>query len=243
VSEPRVVVTDDPSALARAAADVVVELVAATPNANATVATGRTPLATYAELVARRTAGSFDPSALVVWQLDEYLGLEPGDRRSLFGWMDDAFLAPLGIGEDRTMRLPTDGDDLQAGCAGYDGALADAGGLDLALIGVGVNGHLGFNEPPSAADSPTRVVVLSEQTRTANAGYWDGAAVPSHAVTMGLRPILSARTVLLLASGSSKRPIVRRMLEGPVDPSVPATSIREAPGEVTVIVDGEAWGP
>jgi glucosamine-6-phosphate deaminase len=241
VNEPRLVVTADPSALARAAADVVAELIAATPSANATVATGRTPVATYAELVSRRDAGTFDPSSLVVWQLDEYLGLEPGDRRALFGWMHDAFLEPLDIGEDRTMRLPTEGDDLPARCAAHDAALADAGGLDLALLGLGVNGHLGFNEPPSAADTPTRVVALTEETRAANASYWDGATVPTHAVTTGLRPILSARTVLVLASGPSKRAIVHRMLEGPVDPSVPASAIREAPGEVTVIVDRAAW--
>jgi glucosamine-6-phosphate deaminase len=241
VTEPRLVVTEGAGTLARTAADLFARVVAETPAANATVATGRTPVATYAELAARRDAGVFDPSSIVVWQLDEYLGLEPGSKRSLFGWMREAFLEPLHIGEDRTMRLPTDAEDLDAACAAHDRALAEAGGLDLALLGVGVNGHLGFNEPPSAGDTPTRVVALTEQTRAANATYWHGAAVPTHAVTMGLRPMLSARTVLLLASGPSKREIVHRMLEGPVDPNVPASAIREAPGDVTVIVDRAAW--
>jgi glucosamine-6-phosphate deaminase len=114
VSEPRLVVVADEVALARAAADVVTDVVRDVPAANATVATGRTPLATYAELAARRDAGAFDPSRIRVWQLDDYLGLEPGDRRSLYGWMDEAFLEPLGIGEDRTMRLPTDGPDVES---------------------------------------------------------------------------------------------------------------------------------
>jgi glucosamine-6-phosphate deaminase len=241
MGRPRVLVMDDEAGLARAAADVVSNVVARTPRAEVTVATGRTPLSTYADLVSRRDDRTFDPSSIRVWQLDDYLGIDVGSERSLFRLMRDAFLEPLDIGEDRTMRLPTDAEDLDAACAAHDRALADAGGLDLAILGLGVNGHLGFNEPPSAGDTPTRVVELTPETRAANAAYWDGAPVPTHAVTMGLRPILSARTVLLLASGASKRDIVHRMLEGPVDPNVPASAIREAPGDVTVVVDRQAW--
>lgn len=241
MSDPRLIVAEDEAALARAAADVVAEVVREKPSANATVATGRTPLATYAELVARREAGAFDPSELRIWQLDDYLGVPPGDPRSLFEWMREAFLEPLAIGDDRTMRLPSDGRNADARCAAYDAELEAAGGLDLALLGIGANGHLGFNEPPAAPDTPTRVVSLSEGTMRANASYWDGATIPNRAVTMGLRPLLAARTILLLASGTSKREIVHRALEGPVDPNVPASAIRTAGGDVVVIVDRAAW--
>jgi glucosamine-6-phosphate deaminase len=241
VAAPRVVVVDDEAALARVAADVVSDVVRTTPDADLTVATGRTPLATYAELVARRDGRTFDPSAIRVWQLDEYVGVGTHAPRSLSALMHEAFLDPLSIGEDRTVRLPTDGDDLEARCVEYDRRLSDAGGLDLALVGLGANGHLAFNEPPSAADSMTRVVALSEETRAANAAYWNGAAVPTHAVTMGLHQILSARTVLLLASGPTKRAIVRRAVDGPVDPEVPASAIHVAAGSVTVVVDRAAW--
>jgi glucosamine-6-phosphate deaminase len=115
--------------------------------------------------------------------------------------------------------------------------------LDLAILGLGPNGHLGFNEPPSSRWAPTRGVELSPITIQANANYWgDDADVPARAVTMGMAQLLSARTIVLVVSGEGKRTILRRALEGPIDPRVPASFLRAARGEVTVIVDRAAWG-
>lgn len=238
---PRTVVVETADELTRAAADVVSEVIDANPEASVVAATGRTPMGLYAELAARRGDG-LRTDGVTAFQLDEYLGLGPSDRRSLFGWMRRSFLLPLGIGEEQAERLPTDG-DVERSCAVFDRAIEARGGLDLAILGLGPNGHLGFNEPPSGPDDPTRVVTLSPATVEANARYWgDVADVPTQAVTMGLHQLLAARTIVLIASGRGKREIVHGVLEGPVAPEVPASFLQVTRAEVTVLVDRDAWG-
>jgi glucosamine-6-phosphate deaminase len=236
----RVVVVDDAAGLARAGADEVAATLAGLPSASVVPATGWTPVGVYAELAARRRAGAFDTSGLTAVQLDEYLGLERADERSLFGWMARTFLEPLAIGDGRVVTLPN-GPDAAAACAPFDLSLDERGGIDLAILGIGVNGHLGFNEPPSAADAGTRVVDLLPETIEANATYWNGAEVPRRAVTMGLRPLLGARRIVLLAAGARKRGVTRAALEGPITPELPASFLQKAAGEVTAIVDRAAW--
>ena len=240
MADLRIDVVDDAAALGRVAADLVAEVLVA--GAKTVVpATGATPLGLYAELAARRRDGRFDPANLVVVQLDEYLGVGPEDRRSLFGWMHRTVLEPLGIADEAVLRLPLDGD--AAACEAFDRDLEARGGIDLAILGLGDNGHLGFNEPPSAATSRTRVVQLTPTTIEANARYWGSTAdVPTGAVTLGLRPLLAADTIMLLISGAHKRAIAHRALEGPVSEDVPASFLRDAGAEVRVIVDREAWG-
>jgi glucosamine-6-phosphate deaminase len=238
---PRIVLVENEDELNRAAADLVSEVIEANPSASVVAATGRTPMGLYGELVARRALG-LETRRIAAFQLDEYLGLDVGDRRSLFGWMRRSFLTPLGIADERAVRLPTDG-DLEASCAAFDRAIEERGGLDLAILGLGPNGHLGFNEPPSGPDAPTRVVRLSPATIEANARYWgDVADVPPIAVTMGLRQLVATRTILLVASGRTKRMILRAALEGPVRPEVPASFLQVTPGRVTAVVDRDAWG-
>jgi glucosamine-6-phosphate deaminase len=234
-------VVEDAERLGVVGADLVSDVIAATPTASVVVATGRTPMGLYAELASRRRSGAFDPSAITAVQLDEYLDLDPGDGRSLFGWMRRSFLAPLGVGDDRVIRLPVDG-DLDEACAVYDRSMEARGPLDLAILGLGPNGHLGFNEPPSGPESPTRVVELSVETLEANGRYWDGSVVPSRAVTMGLHHLLRARTIVLVVSGTSKGTIAHRALEGAVGPDVPASFLQHAAGDVLVVVDRAAWG-
>lgn len=232
-------VVDDAAALARVAADVVCGVLRATPDAVIVPATGETPLGLYAQLAARHDAGEFDASRLTVVQLDDYLGLNDGDRRSLYGWMERALLVPLHVRDDQVVRLPTDGDT--AAIAEFDRDLARRG-IDLAILGIGENGHLGFNEPPTSAVSDTRIVELSPETITANARYWGTTAeVPSRAITLGLRQILAARRIVVLASGRQKHDIVHRAFEGPVREDVPASLLQNAAAEVTVIVDRGAW--
>jgi glucosamine-6-phosphate deaminase len=238
----RIRVVADADELNRAGADLVTEAIAAKPRASVAAATGRTPMGLYEGLAERRRSGLVDTAELTAFQLDEYLGLEAADRRSLLGWMRRSFLEPLGIAEERVVRLPLDG-DLAEACATFDRTLEACGGLDLAILGLGTNGHLGFNEPPSDPEAPTRVVDLSASTIEANAGYWGGVAdVPTRAVTMGMGHLLSARAIVLVVSGESKRTIVHRALEGPVSPEVPASFLRETGSEVTVVVDRAAWG-
>ncbi len=235
----RVVVVDGADALALAAANRVAEVLTEAPASSVVVATGRTPIGLYEELAARRRAGALDTSRMTVVQLDEYLGLGSGDQRSLLRWMDLMFLEPLAIDPARVVTLPTDGE--ASGVTAFDLALEERGGLDLAILGLGANGHVGFNEPPTAPDAGTRVVDLLPETLAANASYWGGVEVPGRAVTMGMRQVLDARQILLLVAGASKHAIVRAAVEGPVGPDVPASLLQVAPGLVTVIVDRAAW--
>jgi glucosamine-6-phosphate deaminase len=240
MADLRLEVVDDAAALGRAAADAVSRFVDARPASTVVPATGETPLGLYAELAARWQAGRFDPARLTVVQLDEYLDLEHDDRRSLSGWMQRSLLTPLGIRDDHVVRLPVDG--VASTCAAFDDDLEDRGGIDLAILGLGDNGHLGFNEPPSSAESPTRVVELTPTTIQANARYWGSTSdVPTRAVTLGLRPLLAADTILVLVSGTRKHEIIHRALEGPVSEDVPASFLREAGANVNVIVDRAAW--
>jgi len=238
---PRVIVVEDDRELGRRGADVVAGVLAAIPAAWVAVATGRSPLGMYAELADRRRTGLVDASAITAVQLDEYLGVAPDDGPSLFGWMRRSFLEPLGVDADRVVKLPLDG-DIEAGCAAFDRTIAGHGGLDLAILGLGMNGHLGFNEPPADADAPTRVVRLSSTTLDDNAHYWGaGDRVPETAVTVGLRQLLDARRVLLVVSGTGKHAILRRALEGPVGSDVPASFLQRAGADVIVIADRTAW--
>ena len=238
----RIAVVEDDEALSRTGADLVADAIARHPTAAVVPATGNTPMGLYAELAGRRRAGTLDAGRVTAVQLDEYLGLDAGDRRSLFGWMHRSFLDPLGIEGEHVVRLPTDG-DLDEACVSFDRELLARGGIDLAILGLGSNGHLGFNEPPAEANVPTRAVDLSPMTVEANGRYWgDVADVPTRAVTLGLGPLLSARAIVLVVSGLGKRAIVHRLLEGPVGPSVPASFLQTAEGDVTVVVDRSAWG-
>jgi glucosamine-6-phosphate deaminase len=241
VGEPHIDVVDDAATLALVGAEAVARAVHENGHVTIVPATGRTPVGLYAELAAWRARGDLNTDAVSIVQLDEYLGLEPDDRRALFGWMDRDVIQPLGIDAGRVGRLPTDG-DVDAACAAFDRALDDRGGIDLAILGLGTNGHLGFNEPPSAAASVTRTVDLTADTIAANARYWGSEGdVPRRAVTLGLRPLLDARRILMLVTGVAKHAIVRRALEGPVGEDVPASFVREARGSVTVLVDRAAW--
>ena len=165
----RTVVVSDYDALSQAAADSIAATLARKPDALLLLATGDTPMGAYRELAERRLRGELDTSQLRAAQLDEYAGLGgPDDRRSLYGWMERSFLEPLGVTAERTIRLdaslPPD-----VACREYDAAVAAAGGFELAVLGLGPNGHLGFNEPPIERDAPTRLVPLTPASIRSNA--------------------------------------------------------------------------
>lgn len=236
------IVTADYAALSRTAADRIAETIAANPTAVIVVATGDTPMGAYRELAARLRRAAIRTDRLRVFQLDEYLGIGPEDRRSLYGWMERAFLAPLGIPAARVVRLNGTASDLAATCRAYDETVCAAGGFDLAILGLGPNGHLGFNEPPTAPDAPTRVVDLTPESVASNARYWgDPEEVPRRALTAGMEVLLAARQTLLLVSGASKRAILHRVVDGPAVSDVPASLLQRSAG-VTILADEAAWG-
>lgn len=237
----RLIVTDDYTSLSRVGADIIAGLIAAQPSAVVVPATGDTPMGIYEELAARRARGELEASGLRVFLLDEYLGIAADDPRSLYGWLARSLVAPLGIPEASVVRLRGDAEDIQAECAAYERAVAEAGGFDIAILGLGPNGHIGFNEPPSEPDSPTRVIDLAPESVESNARYWgETEQVPRRGVTAGMRLLLSSRHTLLVVSGAHKQDILRRTLTGPATPDVPASLLQKA-ANVTVLADRAAW--
>jgi glucosamine-6-phosphate deaminase len=236
----RTVVVDDYAALSQAAADLIAEAIRSKPDALLLLATGDTPMGAYRELGERHRRGEIDSARLRVAQLDAYAGMAEGDHRSLYGWMVSAFTDPLDVPENRIIRL--DGRLPPAiACRDYDAAVADAGGFDLAVLGLGPNGHLGFNEPPIERDAPTRLVPLTPASLRSNARYWGGVDnVPREALTCGLASMLAAREILLIVSGAHKREILSETLAPMPSADVPASWLQTASGDVTVLADREA---
>ncbi len=173
-----------------------------------------------------------DMSRTTAVQLDEYLVPE-GDPRTLYGWLERVYTAPLGV--KKVIRFDLSEPDPGRMCEKQVEAIRGLGGIDLAVLGLGPNGHLGFNEPPSSADAPTRVVELTPASLESNAGYWSGAQVPRRAVTVGMDLILSARASLLLVTGEPKQAVLRRMLHGPTTPDLPASYLKTV--NLTVMTD------
>ncbi len=238
----RLIVADDYEGMSRMAADIVTDAVRERPNSVVLVATGNTPMGLYTELAARQSRREQDFSGVIAVQLDEYLGLGADDRRSLYGWMRRSFVEPLGIPNERALRLAGDAADPEAACEAFGAAISDMGGIDISILGLGPNGHLGFNEPPAEADAPTRVIALTSESIASNASYWgDAGDVPRQAMTVGMDCILAAKLTILVVSGEHKREILRQMLQGPVAPNLPASWLRMA-RNVVVVADRAAAG-
>ena len=203
-------------------------------------ALGSSALGIYAEMGRQRARGDpVGPDVRLV-QLDEYLGVAADDPRSLFGWLRRDVASPLGVDDGRIVRLRGDATHPNAECRSYDEAVSAAGGIDVAVLGLGPNGHLGFNEPPSPRDAPTRRVTLADESLVSNTAYWPGLEVPREALTAGMRSILAARRILLVVTGAGKRAILHRMLADPVGPDVPASFLREL-DTATLLADRAAW--
>ena len=235
------VIVDDYEALSRAGADWLKGAIREQPESAIVAATGDTPMGMYIELAQLRIRGLIDTSRLRVFQLDAYLGLAPDDPRALFGWTRRSFIEPLGIAAENVVRLAGDAADPLEACRLYETAARAIGGFDLSILGLGPNGHIGFNEPPSAPDAPTRVVDLTPESILSNARYWGGQdQVPRRALTCGMDLLLAAGRTLLLVSGAHKHEVLHRAVEGPQTPDVPASYLQSAPN-VTVIADRGAW--
>ncbi len=240
-SEYRLTIVPDERAMGRLAAEVVVETVARRPEAAVAVPTGSTPLGMYEDLVERARRGEVDLSRLRVYCLDEYLGVGPEDPNSLTGWLRRVFLEPAGIDPARVHAVPATDPDPDRGAARYEAELAGRGGLDLAVLGLGPNGHVAYNEPGSSAESRTRVVELTPESMAQASAYWEGTLpIPSRAVTVGVGTLLGARRIVLIVAGEGKAEMLRRALREPMSADVPASWLRLAGGRLEVIADEAA---
>ncbi len=201
------------------------------------VATGSSPLPLYRAIRAPRPQSIDD---VEFFALDEYVGLPPGHPENYRVFLERELVHPLGLDPARLHVLDGGAADPDAECRGFEAALGAAGGVDLQILGIGSNGHIGFNEPGSSPTSRTRLTALAERTRADNARFFDTlGSVPTHCLTQGLGTILEARRILLLASGPGKAEAVARAVQGPVDPAVPASYLRDHP-DVTLLIDRDA---
>lgn len=236
-----VVIVEDAEAGGRLVGRAVAELVGRKPAAVLGLATGSTPLPVYDDLARRHAAGELTLAHAQAFLLDEYIGL-PEDHPERYR----AFIArELEAGVDFTLGAVQGPDvyaaDLLAACDAYEAAIVASGGVDLQLLGIGSDGHIGFNEPGSSLASRTRIKTLTDQTRRDNARFFsDGEAeVPRHVVTQGIGTILAARHLVLLAYGKGKADAVAQAVEGPVTAMVPASALQLHP-HATVVVDEAA---
>lgn len=205
------------------------------------VATGATPLLLYRELGRRARCGGIDLRASVLVALDEYVGLAPADPRSYSAYVHTTIAGPLNVDADDVVVPDGSAADPDLEAAALEQAIAELGGVDVQITGIGANGHLGFNEPGSAFDSLTRTVALSDRTRHDNARFFGGRldAVPTRAITQGLGTISRARAIVLLARGSHKADALCSALLGPVTTDLPASMLQGHP-RVTVVADHAA---
>jgi glucosamine-6-phosphate deaminase len=229
--------TDSAEAFADRAASHVVALLAETPSAAIALPTGSTPIGLYARLRMMGEAGEIALSTAYYFNLDEYVGVAPTDRHSFAAFLRRHLLDEVDIPAGHIRLLRGDAPEIAAEAAAHDAAVAALGGLDLAILGLGSNGHIAFNEPGAAWDAGTHVVPLTQGTRMANAAYFpDGFEVPSHGLTMGIGMIRAARRVLLMVSGRAKAEALAVLLAGQPDPDWPVTALCGHPG-LTVIAD------
>lgn len=226
--------------LSQVGAFVMAEQIHAKADSVLGLATGGTPVGMYANLSAMHRTGNLDFSRVSTFNLDEYYPIKKDSRQSYDFFMWDNLFSHVNLKKENIHIPNGEADDPVAECAAYDAAIEQAGGIDLQLLGIGVNGHIGFNEPSDELTLATHVTGLTESTIEANARFFSNRAeVPHQALTMGIGPIMAARRILLLISGENKAPVVARLFSGQISPQLPASLLMLHPN-VVVILDAPA---
>lgn len=236
-----VIIVDSAADGARIAADAITALYRNRPDAVLGLATGSSPVAIYDELARRVSSGRTSLAQARAFMLDEYVGLDEDHPQCYRNVIQRDFVAKVDINPEAVSGPDGSAQDLAAACAEYETAIADAGGVDLQILGIGTDGHIAFNEPGSSLASRTRIKTLTSQTRADNARFFedDVKAVPQHCLTQGIGTILDARHLLLVASGRHKAEAVHQLVEGPVSAMWPATAL-QLHQHVTVVLDQPA---
>lgn len=233
-------VFSSPAAIADHLSQHLVELIRNKPDCRLGLATGSTMEPVYARLLQRMQKDAPDLSRLTTFNLDEYIGLPASHPQSYNYYMHHHLFDRLGL-DNSQIHLP-DGmsSDPDHECRNYSAAIASAGGLDFQLLGVGTNGHIGFNEPDTPFDSLTHVIELSENTRLDNSRFFDNTdEMPTHAITMGIKDILDAREIVLVATGEHKADVMNLLYRTPADPKMPASALKLHPN-VRIYLDAAA---
>lgn len=221
--------------LSNKAASIIASQIILKSNCVLGLATGSSPVGTYKKLIEMNKNGDIDFSGVTSVNLDEYVGLDGSNDQSYRYFMNTNLFDHVNIDKNRTFVPNGCADDLKAEGETYDNLIKNLGGIDLQLLGIGLDGHIGFNEPDTVFTAATHEVTLDESTIEANARFFENKEdVPKTAITMGMMSIMQAKKILLVANGAAKKEIIEKMIYGPVDPQVPASILQLHP-DVTVI--------
>lgn len=224
----------------RVAANIISAQVIMKPDCVLGLATGSTPIGTYEQLIRWYEKGDLDFSQVHSINLDEYRGLSPENEQSYRYFMNTHLFDKINIDKKNTFVPDGLEPDPEKACRDYEEIIRAHGGVDLQILGLGHNGHIGFNEPGSAFEKETHCVKLSENTRQANARFFASLEeVPTEAYTMGIKSIMQAKKIVVIVSGESKNEIVKRAFNGPITPEVPA-SVLQLHNDVTLVGDEAA---
>ncbi|MCO1339785.1 glucosamine-6-phosphate deaminase [Kocuria polaris] len=237
----QVVIADSAAEVGRIAAAKVASVIRRRPDAVLGLATGSSPLAIYADLAERVRSGGLRVDAVRAFALDEYVGLPLEHPESYHSVIRTVVTEPVGLTPDLVNVPDGSAADLDVAAEDYERAIRDAGGVDVQILGIGANGHIGFNEPTSSFASRTRIKTLAPQTRADNARFFASPDdVPTHCVTQGLGTILDARELVLVATGASKAAAVHAMVEGPLSSMCPGSALQLHPHAMVVVDEAAA---
>ena len=239
----RVIVVKSPEEMGREAAAIIADGMGSKPHYVLGLATGSTPVPLYGELIRLHKEEDLDFSTAITFNLDEYIGLPPTHDQSYRHFMDEQLFNHVNINKKNTHIPDGMAPDIEIHCMTYEAMIEDVGGIDCQVLGIGGNGHIGFNEPGSSLASRTRAVDLTEETIRDNARFFKSIdEVPKRAISMGIGTILESEKIIMLATGAKKARAVTAALEGAVSVKVPASALQLHPDVTYVVTEDAASG-
>lgn len=237
----QVIICKDYDEMSRQGARFICSQLILKPNSVLGLATGSTPIGMYERLGELCAEGEADFSAVTTFNLDEYYPIAPDNDQSYHYYMEHNLFSKINIDRSRTHIPDGNSDNPDEVCRAYDESIEKAGGIDLQILGIGQNGHIGFNEPDNALSTGTHVTDLTESTIQANSRFFNSIdEVPKKALTMGIATILKSRKIILMANGRAKHEVVRGLLTDKIETQIPATMLKVHP-DVVLICDKEAY--
>ncbi len=241
MSKIELIKVKDYNELSEVAGKIMLELVKEKPACTLGLATGSSPIGLYQYLIKAYNNKEVSFKEVKTFNLDEYCDLPVSHPESYYSFMHTNLFNHIDINEGNVHIPSSVGGDLEKNCADYSAAL-NAATVDMQLLGIGANGHIGFNEPGTSFESETLIVTLKEKTRQDNARFFDNDInqVPTHAITMGIKNIMNAKSVLLVASGKNKADAINKLMNGPITEDFPASALQNHKGKVIVVADEEA---
>lgn len=221
--------------IATACADIFSELLVTKPECVLGLATGASPVKTYNELIKRYQNGEISFKKVKTFNLDEYCDLPRDDKNSYYTFMHENLFNSVDIEEENVNILDGNAPDAEKEAKEFDKKIENAGGIDIQLLGIGTNGHIGFNEPADSFSDGTFKVKLTDSTIKSNSIYFDDDSMPRYALTMGINSIMKAKKIVLIATGESKADAIKATIDGEVTPQVPASVLKNHPDAILLI--------